>query len=463
MKLRLACIPLFLASTALSAKEPPPKAGAQAEPAPRVDYSQIKTAQDRLKERLGGRINIRESDKMSVADWRGVVSGLGPNEISLLQRRYPAFAAHIGEAAAPSKDQDPARREPGSAGAVSADAIRAAGGNPNTAARGGKSPSASDDPGSGGEKTGENAVGPGEEAPAGPSKERRLGKGEVERIGDKTRGLLQDKDELFGPKKEPGAIPESAKRPGEKPLPERSASAPSGKPRPISPPDARAAALEAIRRYQDSGAVPNRPNRVSSEVPSLPPPPASLARTKRSPALTLASAAPSYGRGAPPPSETAAFPETQTRAKSPEKAEKSVETPFGRMTPEEEAELQSFLNMIDEVAATGALDSRSANDALIGAEAALDEDSALEKPLEDIRFILEKSGRKLAMSEQSYALAAARRLGFEFNPKQAWNLLWALEKGTPPPPRVEKERTLWQRIVRWLKRLLLRMVRLFGR
>lgn len=431
----------------------------------RVNYTQVGAATQRLKGFLDGRVNFRQGDSLTPEQWREILTGLGPDEVRLLARRYPGQAAAIeavggGLPGGPAPGGPDSPPQPGTplrpGGRTGAARPPAAGALDSSGSTGGAAATEKDS--KGGAALDAVAGNPA----SGPSQANQLEQGAADAAAAKAKDIVGGREALWGADRQDGDLPSGAgssgggpARPGTAGGGSRAA-APQAGPAAGSddPEDPRARALAAISRYRSEGGEALR---VGWRTGSVPAPSARAAEAPVRRSGPYAGPSPSGLSASEPGPGLPGFVSGQTtRAKAAGKKE----SPYGELSTDEEKELDDFLKMIDEVAATGVLDSGSANKKLASAEAKAAEGSALDKALSDVRAVLERSGRRLGMKDQALVLAAAKRLGFSFNARQAWNLLRALEKSVPPEPRVIKELSLWERIVRWIKRI---FVRLFGR
>lgn len=426
----------------------------------RIDQDKVRDATGRLRERLGGqRMNIRPDDQITDEDWQGILDGLGEDDVWMMKRRYPDRAADIDRAlgnrpqpmkAPPGGEAD--SRGPGRRGAGSKQPRRAktAGGSADLEG----SPS-EEDAGGGSEAEGskeEETADPAAKA-AGAAKlaKSNFGADKSAAAAGKMQEMLGQKDSLFGPERKPEELPgggaegeakAARKLPGSAAAAARHVGA--SRPPPSRSPG-EAARAPAGAAEADAGAAP------SSGDPALDAARRAIERFRSSGGETMRRRGPIVSSVPTPDSAAAAVRGRPAPAKT--------ETPFGELSAEEQRELDAFLKMIDEVARTGALDSQAANASLVASESRAEPYSDFLEALTHVRAILERSGRTLPMDEQARVLDAARRLGFELNSRQAWNLLKALERGEPPPPRAMKRTSLWQRLVAWGRRAAARALR----
>jgi hypothetical protein len=319
--------------------------------------------------------------------------------------------------------------------------------DPTSSSDDGDADSAASEPG-GGSADGASGAGGGAAA-AELGAKRALSENQAQSMTQKLKNLGGKTDSLFGPEKRAEDMPETAKnrRAGQRPPDAgKNAAPPSSMTSAGAGPSRKAMTASAIpSRFSKYGAVP-RPGEAPAAAPAVRPASSSLPRRSASApgqAFSSSHAGP------------ASLPKAGVRAAARSDAGKPAEEP-GELTPEEQQELDEFLTLIDQAAATGALDSKTANSKLLAAEASLRAGSRLEDPLGAVRAILEQAQagqRELNDREQAVVLAAASQLGFRFNRTQAYRLMSALQYGEPPPSKA-KRLSWWQRLVRAARRWL---------
>lgn len=303
---------------------------------------------------------------------------------------------------------------------------------------------------------------------------RALSGDQAAALGAKTQALMGQAGSLFGPPKEPEELPPGeGERGGDERPRERAARGERRWERP-SPGENAAARREAVAKFPKAeGQAPDMPKRYFRSYSRIPAPsargrrrpgPAGGQVARRPAGAQVPGAGHSGSRGgftvgSGMGGRSGRAARSRAAPAGPAKRRKSVKKARegDDLTEEERAELDAFLKMIEEASKTGKMDSAAMSSSLVRAEADAEEGSMLAAKLADIRSIMEDAGRQLGPEERAAVLASAHRLGLDLSSSEAYKLFYALESSEPPPPFVARKLTFWQKVLRWLRRLLSRI------
>ncbi|MFA6316102.1 MAG: hypothetical protein WC943_01690 [Elusimicrobiota bacterium] len=422
--------------------------------------------------------------------WKSVLNGLNTEDISWFQKNYTKVDPMIftealknapdkpGQSPQAPKPPTPGTKPPQTASGTS-DPGSAAGTDPNQAAAndawnyvpGQNAPSESKTPAAAGSAAGAGGAAGGlDKETAALLKKRSLTGKEADGVKKAAGGISKAAGSGFGPDKRPEDIGggEGGGQPGERPSsePRPGSSSASAPPAPWTPPrptkDASPAQSSApgwasptasarpLPAKQPSGVMPDIPSKYSRVRGDVPAPAQDFGGAGQ------AGSGSQPGAGASGGSFGSGYG-SQGGGLSASPARPRAGGPGGRgaadddaLTDEERRELDEFIGMLTNASKTGRL-SPKANEALVAAESRGNRSSAMSRALDSVRDIFQKSGKDWSGQDRIAVEGALRQLGIRLSPSQVDVLYRSLRLAYPPPPKVVRQASLWERILKWLR------------